>query len=114
MEWVRSKNYNLEDISLVLKINKYYINNFHNFILVGDTCCMAYSLGYFKTYLEKEIPGVYVHSLRIGNSTVEDLENSYFMFPNTQVDYVCEKLANDPKLKEGFNGIGFSQGSQFL
>ncbi|CAH0729913.1 unnamed protein product, partial [Brenthis ino] len=81
---------------------------------MGDTCCMAYSLGYFKTYLEKEIPGVYVQSLRIGNSTVEDLENGYFMFPNAQVDYVCEKLANDPKLKEGFNGIGFSQGSQFL
>lgn len=53
-------------------------------------------------------------SLRIGNSTVEDLENGYFMCPNKQVEYVCEELAKDPKLKNGFNAIGFSQGSQFL
>lgn len=81
---------------------------------MGDTCCLAYSLGLFKSFLEKQIPGVYVLSLRIGNSTVEDLENGYFMCPNKQVEYVCEELAKDPKLKNGFNAIGFSQGSQFL
>lgn len=75
---------------------------------------MAFSLGFFKTYLERQIPGVYVLSLRIGNSTVEDLENGYFMSPNKQVDYVCDKIDNDVKLKNGFNAIGFSQGSQFL
>lgn len=55
-----------------------------------------------------------MHSLRIGNSTIEDLENSYFMYSNKQVSYACKKIANDPKLKGGFNAIGFSQGSQFL
>ncbi|CAH1638600.1 unnamed protein product [Spodoptera littoralis] len=81
---------------------------------MGDTCCVSFSLGGIKLFLEKKIPGVYVSSLRIGSSTVEDFENGYFMNPNKQVDYVCEQLASDPELKDGFNAIGFSQGSQFL
>lgn len=81
---------------------------------MGDTCCFSFSLGYFKTYLEKEIPGVYVLSLKIGNSTIEDYENGYIMNPNKQVAYVCKVLAKDPKLSNGFHAIGFSQGSQFI
>lgn len=81
---------------------------------MGDTCCIAFSLGAFKIFLQNHIPGVYVHSLRIGNSTVEDLENGYFMNPNKQIEYVCKKLSLDPNLQNGFNAIGFSQGSQFL
>ncbi|CAG4947089.1 unnamed protein product [Parnassius apollo] len=81
---------------------------------MGDTCCVDFSLGSFKLFLEKEIPGVYVNSLRIGNSTIEDFENGYFMHPNKQVEYVCNLLAKDPELQDGFNAIGFSQGAQFL
>ncbi|KAJ0178179.1 hypothetical protein K1T71_006002 [Dendrolimus kikuchii] len=81
---------------------------------MGDTCCFSFSLGYFKTYLEDVIPGVYVLSLRIGNSTIEDYENGYIMNPNKQVEYVCKVLAKDPNLASGFHAIGFSQGSQFL
>ncbi|XP_073947134.1 palmitoyl-protein thioesterase 1-like [Choristoneura fumiferana] len=81
---------------------------------MGDTCCLAYSLAAFKFFLKKEIPGVYVNSLRIGNSTIEDFESGYFMNPNKQIDYVCKELAADPELQNGFNAIGFSQGSQFL
>ncbi|XP_028170288.1 palmitoyl-protein thioesterase 1 [Ostrinia nubilalis] len=81
---------------------------------MGDTCCMPYSLGYIKHFLEQQIPGVYVHSIRVGDNTVEDLENSYFMSPNEQVQDVCDMLVKDPKLQSGFNAIGFSQGSQFL
>lgn len=97
----------------ILKKNVYENHNIF-FLFKGDTCCTAFSLGIFKFFLEKQIPGVYVHSLRIGNSTIEDLENSYFMYSNKQVNYACKKIANDPKLKGGFNAIGFSQGSQFL
>ncbi|XP_026738246.1 palmitoyl-protein thioesterase 1 [Trichoplusia ni] len=81
---------------------------------MGDTCCLAVSLGTFKVFLESVIPGVYVNSLRIGNSSIEDLENGYFLNPNKQVQLVCNMLAEDPQLKDGFNAIGFSQGSQFL
>lgn len=75
---------------------------------------MPYSLGLVKYFLEKQIPDVYVNSIRVGNSTIADLENSYFMNPNKQVQYVCDMLARDPNLQGGFNAIGFSQGSQFL
>nr|AHH80648.1 thioesterase-Ap [Antheraea pernyi] len=81
---------------------------------MGDTCCFSFSLGSFKIFLERNIPGVYVLSLRIGNDTVEDFENGYFMNPNKQVNYVCEQIASDPKLANGFNAIGFSQGCQFM
>ncbi|XP_075979003.1 palmitoyl-protein thioesterase 1 [Anticarsia gemmatalis] len=81
---------------------------------MGDTCCISFSLGGFKVFLEEQIPGVYVTSLRIGNSTVEDFENGYFMKPDLQVQYACKVLSEDPQLKDGFNAIGFSQGSQFL
>ncbi|KAJ2943685.1 hypothetical protein O0L34_g16798 [Tuta absoluta] len=81
---------------------------------MGDTCCYEFSLGSFKRWLEEQIPGAYVLSLMIGTNTVEDFESAYFMAPNEQIDYVCKVLANDPKLRNGFNVIGFSQGSQFL
>lgn len=33
---------------------------------------------------------------------------------NQQVSMVCSQLAQDPKLKAGYNAMGFSQGAQFL
>lgn len=33
---------------------------------------------------------------------------------NEQVSMVCSQLAQDPKLKDGYNAMGFSQGAQFL
>ncbi|CAK1544974.1 unnamed protein product, partial [Leptosia nina] len=81
---------------------------------MGDTCCFSFSLGSFKIFLEDQIPDVYVHSLRIGDSIIEDMENGYFMSPNKQVDYVCDKISNDRKLRHGFHAIGFSQGCQFF
>lgn len=81
---------------------------------MGDTCCVDFSLGAFKQFLERNIPGVYVKSIMIGNNTIEDFESGYFVHPNIQVDIVCEMLSKDSQLKQGFNAIGFSQGSQFL
>ncbi|VVD03240.1 palmitoyl-protein thioesterase 1 [Leptidea sinapis] len=81
---------------------------------MGDTCCFPYSLGHLTEYLKMKIPGVYVNSLKIGESTMEEMENSFFMSPNKQIEYACDVISNDPRLKDGFNAIGFSQGSQFL
>jgi palmitoyl-protein thioesterase len=33
---------------------------------------------------------------------------------NKQVEQACTMIKEDPKLKDGFNAIGFSQGAQFL
>ena len=45
---------------------------------------------------------------------LQDMANGFFMNVNYQVQQVCDKLENDPKLKSGYNAIGFSQGGQFL
>jgi len=81
---------------------------------MGDICCNPLSMGSIKKQLEKELPGVYVLSLEIGKNVIQDMEDSFFMNVNQQVTEVCNQLANDPKLKDGYNAIGFSQGGQFL
>ena len=35
------------------------------------------------------------------------VHNKYIFFP--QVAYVCDVIANDPQLAEGYNGLGISQ-----
>uniref|UniRef100_A0A182NDS4 Palmitoyl-protein thioesterase 1 n=1 Tax=Anopheles dirus TaxID=7168 RepID=A0A182NDS4_9DIPT len=80
---------------------------------MGDTCCFPFSLGGVRKFLESEI-GVYVKSIKIGNSIAEDFKSGYLVHPNQQVEKVCSDLSSDPKLSNGFNGIGFSQGGQFM
>ncbi|XP_067002579.1 palmitoyl-protein thioesterase 1 [Anabrus simplex] len=81
---------------------------------MGDSCCNPISLGRIKEVIEATFPGVYVRSLKIGSSIVEDVESGFFRNVNDQVDFVCKQLAADPKLQDGYNAIGFSQGGQFL
>lgn len=45
---------------------------------------------------------------------LQDTENGFFKDVNEQVSMVCSQLAQDPKLKGGYNAMGFSQGAQFL
>jgi len=45
---------------------------------------------------------------------LQDTLNGFFMNVNKQIEMVCAKLAADSKLAGGYNGIGFSQGGQFL
>ncbi|KAK6474357.1 palmitoyl-protein thioesterase 1 [Huso huso] len=79
-----------------------------------DSCCNPLSMGAVKKMVEIKIPGIYVLSLEIGKTVVEDTENGFFMNVNDQVSLVCDTLARDPQLKEGYNAMGFSQGGQFL
>ncbi|XP_073678296.1 palmitoyl-protein thioesterase 1 isoform X2 [Garra rufa] len=81
---------------------------------MGDSCCNPLSMGAMKKMVEEEVPGIYVLSLMIGKSVFQDTENGFFMDVNAQVSFVCDQLAKDPKLKGGYNAMGFSQGSQFL
>ncbi|XP_059412248.1 palmitoyl-protein thioesterase 1-like [Carassius carassius] len=81
---------------------------------MGDSCCNPLSMGAIKKMMEAEVPGIYVLSLMIGKTVVQDTENGFFMDVNEQVSFVCDQLSQDPKLKGGYNAMGFSQGSQFL
>lgn len=55
-----------------------------------------------------------MHSIEIGNTPDEDQEAGFLGNVNDQVAQVCKNLSADPLLRNGFNAIGFSQGSQFL
>ena len=64
--------------------------------------------------IKSALPGVFVHSIRIGKTVEEDRKRSLLDNMNRQIEEVCEQLAGIPELAEGFNGIGLSQGGQFL
>ncbi|XP_033123697.1 palmitoyl-protein thioesterase 1-like [Anneissia japonica] len=81
---------------------------------MGDSCCNPLSLGNIQKMIEKQVPGIYVHSLRIGNNIEEDTLNGFLMNTNDQIDMACDMIAKDPKLANGYNSMGFSQGGQFL
>lgn len=81
---------------------------------MGDSCCNPASMGSIKTMLEDNIPGVYVHSLMIGNNVIADMENGFFKDTNKQIELACDIIREDEKLANGFNALGFSQGGQFL
>ncbi|KAI5621514.1 palmitoyl-protein thioesterase 1 isoform X1, partial [Silurus asotus] len=81
---------------------------------MGDNCCNPLSMGAIKKMVEEDLPGIYVVSLMIGKTVTQDTESGFFMDVNTQVAFACDKIAQDPKLKGGYNAMGFSQGAQFL
>ena len=82
--------------------------------LTGDSCCNPLSLGRIKDMIEKAVPGIYVNSIQIGDDFIEDTLNGFFKNANDQITEVCANLSVDPKLQNGFNAMGFSQGGQFL
>lgn len=82
---------------------------------MGDSCCFPFSLGALKNNLEKSLPGVYVLSLKIGKSVINDVENGYFLHPDKQIKMACDIVSSDPNLQNTYiNLIGFSQGAQFM
>ena len=83
---------------------------------MGDSCCFSFSMGYIKKTIEKNVPGIYVTSIRIGDNEEEDVYNSFFKNSNTQIDMVCKQLGADKQIQKAgaYNAVGFSQGGQFL
>lgn len=59
-------------------------------------------------------PSIYVHSVYIERDAKEDQRASFYGDVNAQIALVAEQLASIPELGRGFDGIGFSQGGQFL
>jgi len=58
--------------------------------------------------------GNYVTSLIIGANGNEDRRNGFLMPVFDQIEFVCDKIKNDPELKDGYHALGFSQGAQFF
>ncbi|XP_011407805.1 PREDICTED: palmitoyl-protein thioesterase 1-like [Amphimedon queenslandica] len=81
---------------------------------MGDSCCYEYGAYQFKVVLERLIPGIYIKMVAFGKTPTEDSYNSFFLNSNKQVELACDLLSSDEMLANGFNAMGFSQGSQFL
>ncbi len=86
----------------------------HTYTHTGDTCCNPISIGSIMNMIKGKVPGIYIHSIKIGDSFIEDMLSGFFTNSNTQIDMVCSNLSADVNLKNGFNAMGFSQGGQFL
>ncbi|XP_034359504.1 palmitoyl-protein thioesterase 1-like [Arvicanthis niloticus] len=64
----------------------------------------------FKNFIEKQAPGIYVLPLKIGKNIMKDVENQVL----DASSQVCEILAQDPKLQDGYIFVTFSKGLKFL
>lgn len=64
--------------------------------------------------IKSGLPGVFIHSIRIGGTAEEDRKRSLLDNMNRQIKEVCDQLAGIPELADGFNAIGISQGGQFM
>jgi hypothetical protein len=77
----------------------------------------------------EEIPDLYSVKVMIGPDLAMDEANSLMMPANdqvlttdnvcwtkklSQIDHVCSTIASDPRLADGYNGLGISQGGLLL
>jgi len=68
----------------------------------------------FVDLLKQNLPGAHIVAIQIGDSPAQDQRRSYFDYANRQISEVCGKLKSDPRLKNGFNAIGLSQGGLMM
>lgn len=57
---------------------------------------------------------IYIKSVRIGNNPEQDRINSLTRHPFKQIDQVCREIRNDERFRNGYNGLGLSQGGLFM
>ncbi|KAL9645266.1 hypothetical protein ABK040_002466 [Willaertia magna] len=124
-QYTTNNNVGMTDQSLQQSKMNSKINSFNNDTILpivlwhgmGDSCCFPFSMGKIENLIKSQFKNntnLYIHSIRIGNSIEEDVKNSYLLNINKQIEIVCNQLKQDKNLQNGFNAIGFSQGSQFL
>ena len=81
---------------------------------MGDSCCNPQSIGKLSDAIKAEIEGVYVTSIKIGDTENQERRKGYMDNLDRQIDEVCRTLKSDERLRGGFHGVGISQGGQFL
>jgi palmitoyl-protein thioesterase len=61
--------------------------------------------------ISEYLDGAYVLNVQIGDTSIEDIMNGFFMNLDDQVDYFADVVKSDPNLVNGFNAVGYSQGN---
>ena len=80
---------------------------FRPVVLMHGITATARDLDEFAGWIKETYPGIYVISIEIGNGA----DDSFLLPMNRQVEMFCKTVRDDPNLKQGFNMLGFSQGS---
>jgi len=84
-----------------------YAKTYRPVVLMHGVTATASDLDELAGWINQTYPGIYVISVEIGNG-----HDDSFMLPmNRQVEIFCATVLADPHLKQGFNMLGFSQGS---
>eukprot|EP01091_Cochliopodium_minus_P011911 TRINITY_DN3497_c0_g1_i3.p1 TRINITY_DN3497_c0_g1~~TRINITY_DN3497_c0_g1_i3.p1 ORF type:complete len:186 (-),score=24.43 TRINITY_DN3497_c0_g1_i3:639-1196(-) len=95
---------------IVLIVFSFFIVSFsatiRPIVLMHGITADAASMDTVVSWIKKDYPEVYIHNMEIGDG----FWSSIFMDINKQVESFAETVAKDPKLKDGFNLIGYSQG----
>ncbi len=81
--------------------------NYRAVVLMHGIVAAASDMNELAGWLETSFPGIYVVSIEIGNG----VEDSFLWPLDKQVEHFCRTIHNDTHLQQGFNMLGFSQGS---
>jgi palmitoyl-protein thioesterase len=80
---------------------------------MGDSCFNS-GMIHIGEHTSELLGGTYVTCIPIGDTQSEDTTNGYFLNMDASVDVFAAKIAQDPKLSQGFHAIGFSQGNNVI
>ena len=80
---------------------------------MGDSCFND-GMQSLTKYASTLLGGVYGTCIPTGDSFHEDTMNGYFKSMDDNVDVFAQKVKADPKLANGFYGIGMSQGNNII
>ncbi len=80
---------------------------YHPVVLMHGIASNADIMDDVADWIRTTYPGIYVVSVEIGNGG----EDSYLMPMNDQVESFCRTIDSDQNLRQGFNMLGYSQGS---
>merc|ERR1712232_1386533 len=79
---------------------------------MGDSCFEPGFSSVTKAIAKRT--NTYAKCIPTGGNILSDTINGFLMNMDKSVDVFAEKIQADPKLKGGFNAIGFSQGNSLI
>jgi hypothetical protein len=87
---------------------------FKSFQFKGESCCEVEFELYSRVIRKHLGDNVHIKSVRIGDSPLVDRIKSLTTHPFDQIKLVCNELKNDTNFRNGYNGIGLSQGGLLM
>jgi palmitoyl-protein thioesterase len=78
---------------------------------MGDFANDPFGMIPLRNAISDYLGGVYVLNVQIGENSIQDILNGFFMNLDDQVDYFANVIRGDPNLANGFNAVGYSQGN---